>query len=110
MQNVMKSIADTKMSIYITHATTFSNVSTTIDSHAVLGRFKNFTSTLSEVRFHKLFDLKDAVKKIVAVIAPNVFLVNEVIAMWSVSTKDQAALTAVMTYVMDEVDVPGASR
>jgi virulence-associated protein VapD len=80
MQNVMKSIADTKMSIYITHATTFSNVSTTIDSHAVLGRFKNFTATLSEVRFHKLFDLKDAIKKIVAVIAPNVFLVNEVIA------------------------------
>ena len=108
MQNVMKSIADTKMSVYITHATTFSIVTTTIDSHVVLGRFKNFTATLGEVRFHKLFELKDAVKKIVAVIAPNVFLVNEVIAMWSVSTKDQAALTAVMTYVMDEVDVPGA--
>ena len=108
VQNVLKSIADTKMSIYITHATAFSNVSTTIDSHAVLGRFKNFTATLSEVRFHKLFELKDAIKKIVAVIAPNVFLVNEVIAMWSVSTKGQAALTALMTYVMDGVDVPGA--
>ena len=44
-------------------------------------------------------ELSDAIKKIVAVIAPNVFLVNEVIAMWSVSTKDQAALTAITVTV-----------
>ena len=56
-----------------------------------------------------MFELKDAVKKLVAVIAPNVFLVNEVIAMWSLSAKDQNALTALMQYVKDEVDVPDAT-
>ena len=45
-QNVLKPVADAKMPIYTTHATTFSNVITAIDPHAVLGRFKNFTATL----------------------------------------------------------------
>ena len=53
-----------------------------------------------------MFEMKDAVKKLVAVIAPNVFLVNEVIAMWGVSPQTQTALTALIAYVEDEVDTP----
>ena len=53
-----------------------------------------------------MFEMKDAVKKLVAVIAPNAFSVNEVIAMWGVSPKTQTALTALIAYVEDEVDVP----
>ena len=60
------------------------------------------------MRFHKLFELKGAIKEIVAVIAPNASLVNGVVAMWSASTKGQAAPTAVMAHVVDEVDAPGA--
>ena len=109
IQNVMKYIADMKMSVYVTHATAFNAVSSTVDAHAVRGRFNNFTSLLNEVRFHKMFELKDAIKKIVAVVAPNVFLVNEVLAMWNLSAKDQKALTAIIKYVKDEVDVPDAA-
>ena len=109
IQNVMKYIADMKMSVYVTHATSFNVVSSTIDPHAVRGRFNNFTSLLNEVRFHKMFELKDAIKKIVAVVAPNVFLVNGVLAVWNLSAKDQNALTAVIKRVKDEVDVPDAT-
>ena len=56
-----------------------------------------------------MFELKDAIKKSVAVVAPNVFLVNEVLAMWNLSAKDQKALTAVIKYAKDEVDVPDAT-
>ena len=52
IQNVMKYIADMKMSVYVTHATSFTAVSSTIDPHAVRGRFNNFTSLLNEVRFN----------------------------------------------------------
>ena len=55
-----------------------------------------------------MFELKDAIKKIVAVVAPNVFLVNEVLAMWNLSAKDQSSLAAVIKYVKDGVDVPDA--
>ena len=55
-----------------------------------------------------MFELKDAIKKIVAVVAPNVFLVDEVLAMWNLSAKDQKALTAIIKYVKHEVDVPDA--
>jgi hypothetical protein len=98
-----------KMSVYVTPAIAFNAVSSTVDAHAVRGRFNNFTSLLNEVRFHKMFELKDAIKKIVAVVAPNVFLVNEVLAMWNLSAKDQKALTAIIKYVKDEVDVPDAA-
>ena len=108
IKNVLEKVADTKMSIYVTHATTFNAFSATIDSHAVRGRFLNFTSVLNEVRYHKMFEPKDAIKKLVAVITPNLFLVNEVISMWSVSAKGQSTLTAILKYVKEEVDVPSA--
>ena len=109
IQNVMKYVADMKMTVYVSHATSFNAVSATVDPTAVRGRFNNFTSLLNEVRFHKMFELKDAIKKIVAIVAPDVFLVNEVLAMWNLSAKDQKSLTAVIKYVKDEVDVPGAT-
>ena len=80
IQNVMKTIADTKMVVKITKATEFSSFTAIVDALAVNCRFKNFTAVLNRVRYHKMFEMKDAVKKRVVVIAPNVFLVKEVIA------------------------------
>ena len=69
------------MAVYITNATAFSSFIATAEAHAVRGRFKDFTAVLNEVRYHTMFEMKDAVKKLVVVIAPNVSLVNEVLAM-----------------------------
>ena len=74
VQNVMKTVADTKVAVYITKATDFSSFTATAEVHAVKGQFKNFTAVLNEVRYHKMFEMKDVVKKLVAVIAPNVWL------------------------------------
>ena len=47
-------------------------------------------------------------EKMVQVISPMQFLVNDVYTMWSSSKKDQSALhlVAVLKHVKDEVDVP----
>jgi hypothetical protein len=85
IQNILKNVADTKTAVYMPHISAFSSFSSTHDEHAVLGRFKSFQSLFTEVRYHKMFDLKDGIKKLVAVVAPKAFLVSEIMVMWNSS-------------------------
>ena len=53
-----------------------------------------------------MFELKKAMSKLTAVIAPRSFLANEVYNVWAASPKDQASLTKILKCVTEELDVP----
>ena len=106
IQTVILKIADFKMDEYIHNVAAFNSYEGSTDASSVKARFHHFTGLLMEVRYHKMFEVQKAVEKMVAVISPMPFLVNEVFAMWSSSPKDQASLAVVLKHVKDEVDVP----
>jgi hypothetical protein len=97
-------IADYKMDEYIHHVAAFNAYEGSTDANSVKARFQHFSGLLTEVRYHKMFEVQKAVEKMVAVPMP--FLVNEVFAMWSSSPKDQASLSIILKHVKDDVDVP----
>ena len=106
MQKVVLSVADYKMDPYIAHVSAFNAYEGTVDANSVKARLQHFMGLLTEVRYHKMFELKKAMSKLTAVIAPRSFLANEVYNMWAASPKDQASLTKILKYVTDELDVP----
>ena len=106
MQSVILKIADFKMDQYIHNVAAFNSYEGSTDANSVKARFHHFMGLLTEVRYHKMFEVQKAVEKMVQVISPMQFLVNDVYTMWSSSKKDQSALAAVLKHVKDEVDVP----
>ena len=106
MQSVIANIADYKMDEYIHHVSAFNAYEGSTDANSVKARFNHFFGLLMEVRYHKMFEVPKAVEKMVAVISPMPFLVNEVFAMWSSSPKDQATLALALKHVKEAVDIP----
>ena len=54
---------------------------TPADKSAVKGKFFQFNAKLNEVRYHKMFALKQGMEKLVSVIRSKPFLMAEVLAM-----------------------------
>jgi hypothetical protein len=106
LQNVLQSIADSKTVIYVHHIGAFQALQVTSEPHAMKGRFSDAEAKLTEVRWHKMFDLTDGIKKLVSIVQPNPFLVNEVMIMWNASPKDQATMSEIVKHVRSELDVP----
>ena len=106
MKSVIANIADYKMDEYIHRVSAFNAYEGSTDANSVKARFSHFSGLLMEVRYHKTFEVQKAVEKMVAVISPMLFLVNEVFAMWSSSPKDQATLALVLKQVKEAVDIP----
>ena len=106
VQNVLKSIADSKTPIYVHHIGAFMALQVTPDSHGMKGRFSDAEAKLTGVKWHKMFDLTGGIKKVVAIIHPNPFLVNEVMIMWNASPKDQSTMSEIIKHIRSELGVP----
>lgn len=108
-QKVLKSICEPGMSVYMPNASAFFEFQQTNEEYGVKNRFGQFQSKLMEVRFHKMFEVEEGFKKLVSVINPKQYLLNEVFSKWQVSAKDQSALSRILRHVHTQLDVPDHS-
>ena len=106
IQNVLRNVADMKVELYVHYVGEFVAFETPADESAVKGKFFQFNAKLNEVRYHKMFALKQGMEKLVSVIRSKPFLMAEVLAMWNASPKDQTSFSAVLKHVRNDVDVP----
>ena len=58
-------IADFKMDQYIYNVAAFNSYEGSADANSVKARFHHFMGLLTEVRYHKMFEVQKAVEKMV---------------------------------------------
>jgi hypothetical protein len=105
IKSVMLGIVKIRQEKFTALLAAFNAQEATVSAAAVKSRFELFKKALLEIRYHPLFELDSALKKLCGVIQPEQFLVHEVISRWTSSSKDQSALTAILAHVRKEIDV-----
>ena len=103
MQNVIKNAANKPMVVYLKEYQSFTSMGVTSTPSAVKQRYNEFKKKLQEIRYHKMFDVKDALKHLMQIISPHDTMKYEVMALWNASTKDQQAISDLISAVNQPV-------
>jgi hypothetical protein len=108
IKKVFEDVANSSHTVFAINLAKLNGVGQTESASIIKSRLNLFKKNLGEVRYHKMFELKEAIKGLVAVIQPEGYLVHEVLAIWSASSKDQKALSVILTHAAKETNVTRA--
>jgi hypothetical protein len=100
---VLKAVAHVEADEFASRIMELRNVGVTEKLHSVPSRFEVVKKKLIEVQFHPDFKMKDGVKAVVQVCAPDSFLTGELMAMWNATSKQATDFAKVMSYAKKEV-------
>ena len=80
--------------------------------HMMKSRLDMYKKKLTEVRYHKHFNVRDALKGVVQVCQPDAYLVAELMAMWNTGEADktQVELTKILAYARKQARKAQASN
>jgi ribosomal protein S17E len=104
IQNVFKAVINMPRKLFTAALGKLEALEESAKQSAVKTRFKTFEEKLYEVRFHATFEQSDAIEKLVGILKPHTFLMNQVMGEWASGAKDNVALSALLKSVKKRVD------
>ena len=104
IQNVFKAVINMPRKLFTAALGKLEALEESAKQSAVKTRCKTFEEKLYEVRFHATFEQSDAIEKLVGILKPHTFLMNQVMGEWASGAKDNVALSALLKSVKKRVD------